>query len=127
MTNTAVVNRMPTDEQWAEAQRLFDEKLKKSQCATLTKEKHDRILELLDSWDELTPTQRRDMTNGNHQYWKSKYDASLGEGGDDRFLVLRTSGKRVVHQECLFDSIKSVHVQSECASSSPHCICFATT
>ena len=36
-----------TDEQWAEAKRLFEQQIQKGQCGTLTKEKYDTILEIL--------------------------------------------------------------------------------
>ena len=50
-----------TEEQWAEARRLFTQQLRKRKCGTLTKAKFDRIITLLTSWDTFTPAERRDM------------------------------------------------------------------
>ena len=105
---TAVVS----EEQWAEARRLFEQQLHERECATLTKAKYDRILDLITSWDTLTPAQRRGMSGGNHMYWNAKYAVAPGTTAEDDRLVLRDGNKRVVHQDDLFDSIKAVHVQS---------------
>ena len=84
------------DEQWDEARRLFNERLRGRGSATLTKDKYDKILQLCDEWDELPPTKRKEISGGNHMYWRAKYMLAPGMADDDLHLLLRDEG-RIIH------------------------------
>ena len=99
-----------SDEQWAEAKRLFDAEVAKMNVSTLTKAKYDGILDLLLEWDSLTPLERRERSGGNNIYWSKKYVVAPGTDDEDGRLLLRDGNKIVVHQEMLFQAIKDVHL-----------------
>ena len=102
-----------SDEQWTEARRLFDEQVSaRDDSTTLTKARYHTIMDLLKSWDDLTPTERKELSGGNHMYWRAKYAVAPGMTDDDCHLIYRDGNKRVVHKDNLFDAIKEVPVQS---------------
>jgi hypothetical protein len=118
-----------TDEMWEAARENFYKNL--PDTVGLSQEKRDTIQELLLTWDEVSATVRKDMSNGNHVYWYRKYMvASAGEDPRLCFNVEDTSEDDLTKlqfvscKEEFFDNIKAVHIASECSSdSNPFLLC----
>jgi hypothetical protein len=120
-----------SDEQWEEARRLFAESLPES--AGMPVEKRDDILRLLDTWDDLSPSERREQSKGNHMYWDGKYMVVGDSATEPAVLCYKETGvtditqvKQVAAREELFDCILKVHTSSApaaclCHSPSPGC------
>ena len=106
-----------SDAQWEEARRLFSESLPES--AGMSVDKRNDILHLLDSWDDLSPGERREQSCGNHMYWVNKYMVFGNSATEQAVLCYKETGvtditqvKHVVAREELFDSILKVHTSS---------------
>jgi hypothetical protein len=71
-------------------------------------------MDLLDGWDSMTNDERRAMSSNAH-FWNKKYRLVRVDDDDKGHLVEISTMKPVVTEGNLFDMIKDVHVQSECA------------
>ena len=78
-------------EQWEEARRLFDEGLPES--VGMPMDKRDTILHMLDVWHELSGTERKLMSNGNHIYWNRKYMVVGDADNEEGVLCFKESGE----------------------------------
>ena len=114
MASRIETNMRVGEDQWAESEALFNT-IMGAGCGTLTKQKYDQILEVLLGWDAMTASERRELTNGNCNYWNKKYVVMKPVANEDAILVFRANAKRVIHQDNLFQSIRDVHTQSESA------------
>ncbi|KAL1524561.1 hypothetical protein AB1Y20_019451 [Prymnesium parvum] len=64
--------------QWAEAKKAFDEHYTHSHG--MTEVKYHTIVQLLEKWEQLTPVERREVSGGNHVYWRNKYLVTEAHG-----------------------------------------------
>ena len=111
-------------EQWEEARRLFDEGLPENLGMPI--DKRDTILHMLDVWHELSGTERKLMSNGNHIYWNRKYMVVGDADNEEGVLCFKESGetdatqvKQVCAREELFDCIMKIHTASTPAACAP--------
>jgi hypothetical protein len=108
-----------TDAQWEESQRLFEERLARTTKGhSMEEEKYDLIVEALSRWDEMTPSERNVLCNGNHKSWYNNYELSCvpAADGSGRYpLIKKLTGKIVIHSDNLYKELKHVHTSSACA------------
>ena len=88
---------------------------------SMVDEKHELICSILDTWDEMSNSERRERS-GNAHFWESKYVTSRtsSEGDGELLLLEASSNKLVVKHSNLFEAIKRVHVHSTCVVSAQH-------
>ena len=105
---------------WRSAREKFYASIPK-ECG-LPDEKHELIKKLLETWDDKSAAERREMSGGNHIFWRDKYRVIDGHlcyaagdaaGEDEDALNI----KQVSCVSTMYDDIKSVHVASACHSS----------
>jgi hypothetical protein len=112
-----------TDDMWEAARENFHKDL--PETVGLALEKRDAIKELLLTWDQVSATERKEKSHGNHVYWHGKYMVAM-TGEDPRlcFKIEDTSEDDLTKlqfvscKEEFFDNIKAVHIASECRSDS---------
>ncbi|KAL1529671.1 hypothetical protein AB1Y20_000612 [Prymnesium parvum] len=97
--------------QWAEAKKAFDEHYTHSHG--MTEVKYHTIVQLLEKWEQLTPVERREVSGGNHVYWRNKYLVTEAQGVKD-LLVREDDGSQKIcsHRGRMFDDIKAIHIAS---------------
>lgn len=118
-----------TDVQWDAARVAFMDSLDAKEG--LLECKYEQIVDVLQTWDQCSPAERREKAAGNQAYWSKKY--ALSTVGDRVELLMRENTpeapvegsqevadvtitaamKRCSHQNRMFDDIKAVHVESE--------------
>ena len=109
---------------WKSAREKFYASIPK-ECG-MSDEKHELIKKLLEKWDDKSAAERREMSGGNHIFWRDKYrvidgrlcyaagDAAGDAAGEDEDAL---NIKQVSCVSTMYDDIKSVHVASACHSS----------
>ena len=106
-----------TDAQWDAMKAKFEEQMASGvQGAAMPDETYELIVSVIENWDEMTGTERCEMTANAH-FWRKKYSGMRAEEGADRGLVDAATTKRVVGQSQLFEAIKEVHIHSACVAS----------
>ena len=76
-----------TDLQWEAARTAFESSLDEKEG--LPQDKYEQILDLLSSWDDLEPKERRERAGGNQSYWHKKF--SVSEVGGKPELLMRVT------------------------------------
>ena len=107
-----------TDAHWDAAKAKFEEQMASGVqgAAIMPDEKYELIVSVIEHWDEMTGTERCEMTANAH-FWRKKYSVVCEEEGVDGVLVDAATMKRVVAKSQLFEAIKEVHIHSACVAS----------
>ena len=116
-----------TSVQWDAARLAFLASLDDKEGLSVGK--YEQIIDVLQSWEDCTPKERREKAGGNHVYWYEKFRVSAvggktellmqenapapAEGGAEGDVVITDAMKRCSHQDRMFDDIKQIHIESE--------------
>ena len=101
-----------SDEQWSAAEEAFYAKLEETGLGrAMPRARIDLIYSIIDTWEEMTPAQRRERS-ANAYFWRSKYMIISASADDEGQLVDSATMKPVVAHEDLFGVIRAVHEQS---------------
>lgn len=123
--------RTVSDAQWAAAQKSFYEQIDgmEGRAKSMDDDKHALIMSILDTWDEMSSSERRERS-GNAHFWRNKYIVSRVSPESNGELLEASSNKLVVKHSDLFEVIKTVHVHSTCVCAAQHvhralcdCVC----
>ena len=107
--------RTISEEQWAAAQQLFYEQIDgmEGRAKSMDDEKYELIVSILDTWDEMSNSERRERS-GNAHFWRNKYVVSRASPESNGELLEASSNKLVVKHGDLFEIIKTIHLHSTC-------------